>query len=86
MWLPYYNSIHWEKIGFIARIDPSANISEMPKIIDFVNSLTIDRIKEMSRYIISLHDPHFAFQTTINQVKLFFKTGFGKSDLRCVKH
>lgn len=86
MWLPYFNSIHWEKIGLIARIDPSKNISEMSKIIMFANSLTIDRIKEMSNYIISLHDTHFTFNATINQIKLFLKFGFEKSDLRCVKH
>lgn len=85
IWLPYFNSIHWEKIGFIARIDPSKNISEIPKIIKFVNSLSINKIKEMSKYIISLHDTHFTFQATLNQIKLFLKYGFLKSDLRCIK-
>lgn len=83
IYLEYYNSIKWEEIGFIARIDRVSGVDESDKIIDFIRSLTPEKVRRMRTKIKSMYNTHFTTQASMRQIKLFLKYGFARSDLRC---
>lgn len=83
IYLEYYNSIKWEEIGFIARIDRVSGVDESDKIIDFIRSLTPEKVRRMRTKIKSMYNTHFTTQASMRQIKLFLKYGFSRSDLRC---
>lgn len=78
LWVPYLNSsFPWKDIGFYLL---SKNVKEFVHV---VNKLTPERIKFMRETIKKYRNSHFTMNGTINQIRLFMKYGFKKSDLRC---
>lgn len=82
-WLPYFDSIEWKRIGFIARVDPERGINELPEVIEEIVRLPLDKLDEMRNYIRSLYKTHFTSEAMIQQIAAFLKGGFAASSLRC---
>ena len=84
-WIPYYNSIGWDSIGFSARVDMHNNISEINRIISFVRTLNQSKIIKMRQKISSLYSSHFSVEGLFKQLEKFLYFGFSSCDLRCAK-
>jgi hypothetical protein len=77
-WVPYLNSsLPWDDIGFHTVNSEVAALA--PKII----ALTEERLHFMRQTIRKYRDSHFTIEGTMNQIRLFLKCGYAKSDLRC---
>jgi hypothetical protein len=81
IWLPYYDSINWSSIGFIAHIDEFETVLQRLK-----TELTIERISSMRAKVRSLYPTHWTGEAVIRQILNLLKSGFGGSDLRCGKY
>lgn len=81
LWVPYMNSsLPWNDIGFYLLSN------EIEKFVDVVNKLTPERINFMRKTVRKYRDSHFTMNGTMNQISLFMKYGYQKSDLRCDKY
>lgn len=79
-WVPYLNSsFPWKDIGF------HAINSEIPRVSKEIIELTEERLAFMRQTVRKYRDTHFTMEATINQIGLFMKSGYEKSDLRCDK-
>lgn len=81
LWVPYMNSsFPWKDIGFYLLS------KDVEQFVDVVNKLTPERIEFMRKTIRKYRDSHITMNGTINQIGLFMKYGYAKSDLRCDKY
>lgn len=81
IWVPYLNSsFPWKDIGFYLLS------KDVKKFVNVVNKLTPERIKFMRKTIRKYRESHFTMNGTINQIRMFMKDGYEKSDLRCDKY
>lgn len=81
LWVPYLNSsLPWNDIGFYLLS------KDVDKLVDVVNKLTPERISFMRNSVRKYRDSHFTMNATMNQISLFMKYGYKKSDLRCDRY
>jgi hypothetical protein len=77
IWLPYYDSIGWSRIGFVSHIDSLLHLARSLK------GVPTWRVSEMRKNIVSLYSTHFIIKAVIEQSLKLFQSGFTGSDLRC---
>lgn len=81
LWVPYLNSsFPWKDIGFYLLP------KDVEQFVNVVNKLTPERINFMRKTIVKYRDSHVTMNGTMNQIRLFMKYGYKKSDLRCDKY
>jgi hypothetical protein len=77
-WVPYLNSSRqWDDIGF-----HTVN-SEVEALAPKIFGLTEETLSFTRRTIRKYRDSHFTIEGAMNQIGLFLKYGYEKSDLRC---
>lgn len=78
LWVPYMNSgLPWKDIGFYLLP------GDVEGFADVVNKMTPERVRYMRSNVRKYRDSHFTMNGTINQIGLFMKYGYRRSDLRC---
>jgi hypothetical protein len=77
-WIPYLNStLPWDDIGF------HVVSGEIPELVPRILSLTEERLAFMRKTVRKYRDSHFTIEATVNQIRLFLRSGYAESDLRC---
>lgn len=80
IWLPYYDSINWNSFSIVTHI------FDINKTVDRIKNTSQFEIENMRKRILSLYNSHFTIKAVFNQIKLFLRYGFVKSDLRCATY
>ncbi|KAH0791397.1 exostosin family protein [Histomonas meleagridis] len=78
-WVPYYDSIEWEKFGFVTKI------GDLAKVLKKIDKMNYTELTEMRNRVRSLSSTHFTVAGAMGQIAKFLKYGFHGTDLRCAE-